>query len=148
MHSSNLQIFGTSPFAPADFEAFSTICTGWFWGPVQRNKCCHANNYELLLIPLLAHTNSFLFYFWLVPFLSHFKSYLSSFERVTKSQVLQIIFLMLLKFRFSKKATKFETISHMIWCLLCKCQIKWEIVSNFCGLFRMSELYSAIFHMA
>ena len=37
--------------------------------------------------------------------------------------------------RFSKKATKFETISHMIW------WIKWEIVSNFCGLFRMSELY-------
>ena len=23
----NLQIFGTSPFAPADFEAFSTMCT-------------------------------------------------------------------------------------------------------------------------
>ena len=29
----------------------------------------------------------------------------------------------------------------MIWRLLSKCQIKWEIVSNFCGLFRMSELY-------
>ena len=28
-----------------------------------------------------------------------------------------------------------------------KCQIKWDIVSNFCGLFRMSELYfSYIFH--
>ena len=27
------QIFGTSPFAPADFEAFSTMCTRWFWGP-------------------------------------------------------------------------------------------------------------------
>ena len=25
--------------------------------------------------------------------------------------------------------------------LVSKCQIKWEIVSNFCGLFRMSELY-------
>ena len=46
-----------------------------------------------------------------------------------------------LKFRFSKKATKFETISHMIWRLLNKCQIKWEIVSNFCGLFRRSGLY-------
>ena len=47
-----------------------------------------------------------------------------------------------IKFRFSKKAAKFETISHMIWRLLSKCQkIKWEIVSNFCGLFRMSELY-------
>ena len=46
-----------------------------------------------------------------------------------------------IKFRFSKKATKFETISHMIWGLPSTCQIKWEIVSNFCGLFRMSELY-------
>ena len=26
-----------------------------------------------------------------------------------------------LKFRFSKKATKFETISHLIWCLLIDC---------------------------
>ena len=25
--------------------------------------------------------------------------------------------------------------------LLSKCQIKWKIVSNFCGLFRISELY-------
>ena len=45
-----------------------------------------------------------------------------------------------LKFRFSKKAIKFETISHMIWRLLSTCQIKWEIVSNLCGLFRMSKL--------
>ena len=29
----NPQIFGTSPFAPADFEASSTMCTGWFWDP-------------------------------------------------------------------------------------------------------------------
>ena len=36
-----------------------------------------------------------------------------------------------IKFRFSKKATKFETISHVICRLLSKCQIKWEIVSNF-----------------
>ena len=49
-------------------------------------------------------------------------------------------FLDILKFRFSKKITKFETISYMIWCALSKCQIKWEIVSNFCGLFRVSEL--------
>ena len=33
----------------------------------------------------------------------------------------------LVKFRFSKKAT----ISHMIWCLLSKFQIKWGIASNF-----------------
>ena len=36
-----------------------------------------------------------------------------------------------LKFRFSKKATKFETISHLIWHLLSERQIMWEIVSNF-----------------
>ena len=40
-----------------------------------------------------------------------------------------------LKFRFTKKVADFETISHLIWSLLSKCQIKWEIVSNFCGLF-------------
>ena len=51
----------------------------------------------------------------------------------------------LVKFRFSKKATKFETISHLIWRLLSKCQIKWEIISNFCGLFRMSELYADLY---
>ena len=49
------------------------------------------------------------------------------------------------KYRFSKKATKLGTISHMIWRLLSKCQIKWEMVSNFCGLFRMSELWISIF---
>ena len=48
-----------------------------------------------------------------------------------------------IKFRFSKKTTKFETISHMIWRLLSKCQVKWEIVSSFCCLFRMSELYQS-----
>ena len=29
----NPQIFGTSPFASADFEASSTMCTRWFWVP-------------------------------------------------------------------------------------------------------------------
>ena len=38
------------------------------------------------------------------------------------------------KFMFSKKAIKFEPISHLILRLLSKCQIKWEIISNFCGL--------------
>ena len=42
-----------------------------------------------------------------------------------------------MKFRFSKKAAKFETISHRFDNYL----IKLEIVSNVCGLFRMSELY-------
>ena len=51
-----------------------------------------------------------------------------------------VIVVFLLKFRFSKEATKFETISHVIWRLLSKFQIKWEVVSNFCGLFRMSKL--------
>ena len=41
------------------------------------------------------------------------------------------IMLFFVKLRFSKKATKFETISHMIQCLLSKCQIKSEIVSIF-----------------
>ena len=43
-----------------------------------------------------------------------------------------------------KRPQKFETISHVIWHLLSKRQIKWEIVSNFCGLFRMSELYTRV----
>ena len=47
----------------------------------------------------------------------------------------------LLKFRFSKKATNFETISHLIWCLLSKWQINCDIVSHFCCLFIISELY-------
>ena len=47
------------------------------------------------------------------------------------------------KFSFSKKTTKFEAIFHLLWRLLTKCQIKWEIVSNFCGLFRMSALYQS-----
>ena len=54
--------------------------------------------------------------------------------------VLKFFWLRFIKFRFSRKATKFETISHLIWRLLSKCQIKWEIVSNFYGRFRMSEL--------
>ena len=45
-------------------------------------------------------------------------------------------------------ATKFETISHMIWRLLTKCQIKWEIVSNFCGLFWMFKLSQWAFNLA
>ena len=28
-----MQIYGTSPFASADFKAFSTMWTHWFWGP-------------------------------------------------------------------------------------------------------------------
>ena len=62
-----------------------------------------------------------------------------------KSPVLQLTFFLqnrsLLKFRFSKKSTRFEPISHMIWSLNSKCQIAWEIVSNFCSLFRISKLY-------
>ena len=50
-----------------------------------------------------------------------------------------------IKFRFSKKAKIFETISHMIFRLLSKCKIKWEIVSNFCGPFKMSKLYPCNF---
>ena len=46
-----------------------------------------------------------------------------------------------IKFRFSKRATKFETMSHMIRRLLIKFQIKSEIALNICGIFKMSELY-------
>ena len=46
---------------------------------------------------------------------------------------------LIIKFRFSKKATNYETIFHLIWHSLSKCQIKWKVDSNFCGLFRMSE---------
>ena len=35
---------------------------------------------------------------------------------------------------------RFWIISHLIWQLLSKRQSKWEIVSKFCGLFKMSEL--------
>ena len=37
----------------------------------------------------------------------------------------------ILKFGFAKKAARYQTISHLIWRLLSKYQIKWEIVSNF-----------------
>ena len=49
-----------------------------------------------------------------------------------------------LKFSFSKKATNFELIFHLIWRLLSKCELKWKIVSNFCGLYRMSKLYQYV----
>ena len=54
-----------------------------------------------------------------------------------------------IKFRVFKKATQFDTIFHLIW-RFSKCQIKWKIVSNSCGLFRMSELYCQhiFFHCA
>ena len=35
------------------------------------------------------------------------------------------------KFWYSKKATKFETIFHLIGRLLSKFQIKWKIISDF-----------------
>ena len=65
-------------------------------------------------------------------------------ETVTRLQSYtsqELWILCFLNSRFSKKATKFETTSHLIWHLLSKCQIKWEIVSNFCGLSRLFELY-------
>ena len=53
-------------------------------------------------------------------------------------------------FRSQKNRTNYVTdhtkalISHLIRRLLSKSQIKWQIVSNFCGLFRMSQLYYLI----
>ena len=46
-----------------------------------------------------------------------------------------------LQFRFSKKATKFDKTSKLIWLSLSKFQINWEISSNFCGLLKKTELY-------
>ena len=54
--------------------------------------------------------------------------------------VLNQVFLLLLKFRFSKKVTKFD-----VYLVNVKSRgSAWEIVSNFCGLSRMSELYLEI----
>ena len=58
-----------------------------------------------------------------------------------RSDITDISLIYLLKLRFPTKVTKFKTISHLILHLPTKRQIKWEIVSNFCGFFRMSELY-------
>ena len=46
-----------------------------------------------------------------------------------------------IKFSFSEKATKVGVITYLIWRLLSKCQIKWVITPNFCGLIRKAELY-------
>ena len=49
-----------------------------------------------------------------------------------------------LKFSFSEKAKKFGVITHLIWRLARKRQIKWVITPNFCGLLREAELYLKI----
>ena len=45
------QIFGTSHFTPADFEAFSTMCTLWFWGPelafIEQNAPADPNSWQV-----------------------------------------------------------------------------------------------------
>ena len=50
-------------------------------------------------------------------------------KRVLRSTICFPI--MYVKFGHSEKATKNETISHLIWHLISKRQIIWEIVSNF-----------------
>ena len=50
---------------------------------------------------------------------------------------------MMLKFMFSKKATKFEEIFTVDLTLCSKCQIDGEDFVNFCGLLRKHELYSS-----
>ena len=49
----------------------------------------------------------------------------------------------LIKFRYSKKATKiWKEISHLFWTYkVCSVKSIGEMFSNFCGLFRISELY-------
>jgi hypothetical protein len=47
----------------------------------------------------------------------------------------------LLKFRFTDKATKIEdNLPHFFKTLISSANEKWKIVSNFCGLLRISEL--------
>ena len=47
----------------------------------------------------------------------------------------------LIKFMFSKKATKIDEIFTVNLTLCSKCQINGEDLVNFCGLFRKYELY-------
>ena len=49
--------------------------------------------------------------------------------------------MLLIKFLFSKKATKIEEIFTVDLTLCSKCQIDVEDFVNFCGLFRKHELY-------
>ena len=49
----------------------------------------------------------------------------------------------LLKFVFSKKATKIDEIFTLDLILCSKCQIEGEDFVNFCGLLRKHELYHA-----
>ena len=46
--------------------------------------------------------------------------------------------LFLLKFLYSERPHKFDKISQLIWILLSKRQIKWDISSYLCGLFRIA----------
>ena len=52
----------------------------------------------------------------------------------------------LIKFMFSKKATKIDEIFTNDLTLCSKCQINGEDFVNFCGLLRKHELYSSNAH--
>ena len=53
--------------------------------------------------------------------------------------------MVLLKFMFSKKATKIDEIFTLDLTLCSKCQIDAEDFVNFCGLLRKPELYHFFF---
>ena len=53
------------------------------------------------------------------------------FANLCKGCLASYCFSILLKFGYAEKATKFEPISHLIWHVLSKRQIMWEIFSNF-----------------
>ena len=47
----------------------------------------------------------------------------------------------IVKFRYCEKAIKFEKIDHLFLKLISNVKTKWEVISNFCGLLRISGLY-------
>ena len=54
---------------------------------------------------------------------------------------MEAIYSVLLKFMFSKKATKIDKIFTVDLTLCSKCQIDGEVFFNFCGLHGKHELY-------
>ena len=48
-----------------------------------------------------------------------------------------------LQFKFTK-TTQFDEIFQLIWGLLSKFQVNWEVLSKFCGLPKKSELYGEV----
>ena len=62
--------------------------------------------------------------------------------KFTKSNIHRTILHVYIKFGYCKKVTQFKKLSHFFSKLLSNVKRKWEIFSNFCGLLRISELYT------